>query len=361
MNILCDVCNKEFKRKTGNQKLCSIECRSIFYKNKEKLRYEKSFQTSRKTSICKICNKEFNYHYRPERGERVFCGRSCSSKFHIQKGNFDKWRLRKNPTTGEMKKCLNKNCFNEVYLTQKLINTGKGKLCSFKCEKEYFSYLFKGDKNPFWKKSHTEENNLKRKATLEKNYPGITNAFSLSKRRTKTKPQVSIFNYLYEKFPELNFQIEKRVYQDQKEYYADIVSFDKNLIIEFNGDYWHCNPETYSENFYHHVKKKTAKEIWEEDLKRSETIESLGYKILVVWEKQYKKELWKELLNQWVEENAKENNINVIRPSVNNYSSADVKLGELLGSYGTTTTSDLETENATVEKVELYNNQQPSS
>jgi hypothetical protein len=62
-----------------------------------------------------------------------------------------------------------------------------------------------------------------------------------------------------------------------------------------------------------------------------------------------------------VEKNAKENNINVIRSSVNNYSSADVKLGELLGSYGTTTTSDLETENAKVEKVELYNNQQPSS
>lgn len=361
MNILCAACNKEFKRKTGNQKLCSDECRNVFYSNKEKIRYEKSFQNSRKTAVCKICNKEFDYHFRPERGDRAFCGRSCASKFHIQKGDFDKWRLRKNPTTGEMKKCLNKNCFNEVYLTQKRIENSKGRLCSFSCEKEYFSYLFKGDKNPFWKKSHSEENNLKRAATLEKNHPGIANAFSLAKRRTKTKPQISIFNYLCEKFPELNFQIEKRVHQGKKEFYADIVSFDKKLIIEFNGDYWHCKPELYVPNFQHHVKNKTAKEIWEEDSKRLDTIKSLGYKIVVIWETQYKKESWKDLLTQWVEENAKENDTNAIRSSVNNYSSADVKLGELLESHGTVTTTDLETENVNVEKTELNDNQQPSS
>ena len=82
---------------------------------------------------------------------------------------------------------------------------------------------------------------------------------------------------------------------------------------------------------------------------------------MVVWEKQYKKESWKDLLTQWVEENAKENDTNAIRSSVNNYSSADVKLGELLESHGTVTTTDLETENVNVEKTELNDNQQPSS
>jgi hypothetical protein len=62
-----------------------------------------------------------------------------------------------------------------------------------------------------------------------------------------------------------------------------------------------------------------------------------------------------------VEKNAKENDINVVRSSVNNYSSADVKLGELLESRGTVTTTDLETENVNVEKTELNDNQQPSS
>jgi hypothetical protein len=40
-----------------------------------------------------------------------------------------------------------------------------------------------------------------------------------------------------------------------------------------------------------------------------------------------------------LEEYAKENNIDVIRPSVNNYSSADVKLGELLENRGEDTTT----------------------
>lgn len=109
------------------------------------------------------------------------------------------------------------------------------------------------------------------------------------------------------------------------------------------------------------MKNKTAKEIWEEDSKRLDTIKSLGYKIVVIWETQYKKESWKDLLTQWVEENAKENDTNAIRSSVNNYSSADVKLGELLESHGTVTTTDLETENVNVEKTELNDNQQPSS
>jgi hypothetical protein len=82
-----------------------------------------------------------------------------------------------------------------------------------------------------------------------------------------------------------------------------------------------------------------AYDIWHNDAKRLETISSLGYKILVIWENEYKNGAWINKLEQWLEENAKENNTNAIRPSVNNYSSADVKLGELLENHGTNTTT----------------------
>lgn len=73
--------------------------------------------------------------------------------------------------------------------------------------------------------------------------------------------------------------------------------------------------------------------------KRLETIASFGYRILVIWESEYKNGSWTNKLVRWLEENAKEDNITVIRPSVNNHSSADVKLGELLESHGTNTTT----------------------
>lgn len=105
------------------------------------------------------------------------------------------------------------------------------------------------------------------------------------------------------------------------------------------GDYWHCNPEKYESNFFHHVKKIHAHEIWSNDAKRLETIASLGYRILVIWESEYKNGSWVDKLDRWLEENAKENDINVVRPSVNNNSSADVKLGELLETRGIDTTA----------------------
>ncbi len=240
---------------------------------------------------------------------------------------------------GELKKCLNPDCNNFVYLEPRLIKSNKGKVCSFECEKSYFSQLFLGKRNPFYGKKLSDESKLRQKKTLQSNYPGTSNAFSLSKRRTKTRPQISIFEYVNTKHVDLKFEIEKRITKQDKEYFGDIVSFEKKLLIEFNGDYWHCNPEKYDSKFFHQVKKMHACEIWINDAKRLETISSFGYKILVIWESEYKNGSWIDKLDRWLEENAKEDNTVTIRPSVNNYSSADVKLGELLESHGTNTTT----------------------
>lgn len=339
MNRSCVVCLQEFIPNANNQKLCSLECRKRFGHLKEKKRYAKSLIESRKSATCKLCLKIFEYHFRPERGEREFCGRSCASKYHIKNGTFDSWRLRSNPCQGKEKKCLNPECTNLVYLEPRLIKSGKGKVCSFDCEKKYFSYLFSGTQNPFYGKKMSDESKLKQKLTLQKNYPDVSNPFILSKKRTKTRPQIAIFDYVKSNYKDFEFEIEKLLSKHPKEYFGDVVSLSKKILIEFNGDYWHCNPIKYKPDFFHHVKKLSAKEIWQLDEKRLETISAFGYKILVIWESEFKNGSWKEILDRWLEENAKENNINVIRPSVNNHSSADVKLGELLESHGNNTTT----------------------
>lgn len=69
-------------------------------------------------------------------------------------------------------------------------------------------------------------------------------------------------------------------------------SFDyqyENKLIEFNGDYWHCNPNKYKFNYFNKRKKMTAAEIWEYDKQKIKTAEYYGYQVLVVWESEYNK------------------------------------------------------------------------
>lgn len=67
--------------------------------------------------------------------------------------------------------------------------------------------------------------------------------------------------------------------------YPDIII--GNLIIEYYGDYWHMNPELYDPR---HVLPSglTAQEKWEEDEIRLNSIKDAGYRVIIVWEKQWK-------------------------------------------------------------------------
>lgn len=62
----------------------------------------------------------------------------------------------------------------------------------------------------------------------------------------------------------------------------------KNKIIEFNGDYWHCNPDFYNKNFFHKHKQMFAYEIWKYDKIKKENIENEGFVVLIIWENEYK-------------------------------------------------------------------------
>lgn len=67
-------------------------------------------------------------------------------------------------------------------------------------------------------------------------------------------------------------------------YNVDFRNRQTNHIIEIHGDYWHCNPEIYSDDFVHPYFKMTAKERRNLDQRRKEYLESLGYSVTVVWE-----------------------------------------------------------------------------
>lgn len=66
---------------------------------------------------------------------------------------------------------------------------------------------------------------------------------------------------------------------------VDMIRDDK--IIEFNGDFWHANPKNYkATDVLRGVggPDKIAKDIWEAESKRLDTLSDMGYDVLIVWE-----------------------------------------------------------------------------
>lgn len=79
---------------------------------------------------------------------------------------------------------------------------------------------------------------------------------------------------------------------DDKErcsYRVDFFNATKNLVIEINGDYWHSNPNLYSEDYFNRKKNKTAREIWEYDkLRKNRIIDISNCKYIIIWEQDWK-------------------------------------------------------------------------
>lgn len=62
----------------------------------------------------------------------------------------------------------------------------------------------------------------------------------------------------------------------------------QNKIIEFNGDFWHANPEKYNKDFINPFSKKTAFEVWKRDEHRIAIAKLNGYDVKIIWESHYK-------------------------------------------------------------------------
>ena len=75
---------------------------------------------------------------------------------------------------------------------------------------------------------------------------------------------------------------------DGKVILPDFLDVDNKKIIEFYGDYWHCNPNKYTSESYNKSLHKYAKEIWYRDKERVNSLNTLGYEVLIIWESEYK-------------------------------------------------------------------------
>lgn len=79
------------------------------------------------------------------------------------------------------------------------------------------------------------------------------------------------------------------VYKERAYFYDFVITYPFRACIEINGDYWHANPKKYKADDVIQFPNKVslAKEIWERDKLKNSIIEERGYKLFIIWEKDY--------------------------------------------------------------------------
>lgn len=119
---------------------------------------------------------------------------------------------------------------------------------------------------------------------------------------TISKISQELFNILYKKIntkkEEIYFYSLNKEYElicdNGSCYFLDFYDKERNIIIEFNGDYWHANPKIYHNKdvIYVHGQEKSIRKIHKYEKIRKENIcKQLNNPIyIIVWESDYKKD-----------------------------------------------------------------------
>lgn len=85
---------------------------------------------------------------------------------------------------------------------------------------------------------------------------------------------------LHELIKDLGFKSHVQIGRMQ----VDECNEDLKIVIEYNGDMWHCNPKTWKAEDYNSAIRMTAGEKWQKDIARHSMLRKMGYKTITIWE-----------------------------------------------------------------------------
>lgn len=134
-------------------------------------------------------------------------------------------------------------------------------------------------KDPAFRKNFTTKLSIVRKKNWQDPvYRKTILEGNLSGKHSKLHKKISKYLGL----ENLDFESEKVIFR----YRVDEIHFEKKIIIEINGDYIHANPNKFKADDLIIVRSSQylAQNKWNYDQKRKEALESLGFKIFVIWE-----------------------------------------------------------------------------
>lgn len=83
-----------------------------------------------------------------------------------------------------------------------------------------------------------------------------------------------------------NILIEREKYVNG--YFVDGLIIGTNVVVEFYGDMFHCNPTKFHDpNQYCSWIKRTVQEQWDRDRQRISALLRYGYKVIIIWEQDW--------------------------------------------------------------------------
>lgn len=94
----------------------------------------------------------------------------------------------------------------------------------------------------------------------------------------QSKGHLELFNLICELG--YNAVIEHRVNSERFDIYVE----EYNLLIEFNGTYWHADPRFYDAVFEYKEKDKKATDVWDYDYNKKQLALNHGYNVEYVWQ-----------------------------------------------------------------------------
>lgn len=150
--------------------------------------------------------------------------------------------------------------------------------------KKMHSEKMKGASNAMRGKKHTKETKEKLSAVISLQYKNGMRKFSSNKI---SKMERDIAHHLKND----GYEITTQYHIDGIPYWYDFYFPKYNLILEFNGDYWHANPRIYKSGTFINLNgvTKLVDDIWKRDSDKKEAAIMAGYNILYVWASEYKK------------------------------------------------------------------------
>lgn len=279
--IKCENCNKLFYRRQQyidrqNHHFCCTNC-EFEYKHKQSLEIRK----------CEICGKNFETK---KISKQRFCSHDCQNKW--QKNQIGELNSHFKSTYA---KC--EYCGNIYHIAPYKLNLNQHKFCSILCRQKWYSEVW--SQQDEWK---------------EKSREIILNTLKSGKMsKINSKPQQILDTML----SELNFEY---IREYCVKYYAvDNYLMQYNLMIEVQGDYWHCSPIKFTNKIcslqFDKISKDKAKHTY---IKNHYNIE-----ILYLWEADINNRpyLCEKLIKEYIDNNGKLSNYHSF-----NYSIVDEKL-----------------------------------
>ncbi len=283
-------CKKMFDvdYKHRNQRFCCKQCM-----------YDWRKEENWTTSICLGCGEEYKHRKNerhPRSGKkRMFCSDIC-----MKTSDWKKEKTRE--------QLLNENPMDNPESRKKISNTLSGRNVGFGSDGHKVNHtkttkikMSISTKESY--RNNKDEILAKRNETYIKKY-GMTNKEWLKKQEEDYCKSMGIANvYQLPKFRKAAINRiskgQRFLYEETRKEYKDAIlehwledvqkSVDifipsQNKIIEYYGDYWHCNPNKYKVTYYNVRMKKTASEIWERDKKREQELIDAGYQVTIIWE-----------------------------------------------------------------------------